>query len=126
MKASSIILTLVFGFAASVFAQEEAAIRPDAVGKEHVGKKIAVEGRVYSNSKTKAGIHLYFAADSTSAFQAVILAKSIYKFQVDVAKKYDRRNVRVTGKVEVQDGKYYIRIEEPSQIKTVAKKRESN
>ncbi len=126
MKASTIVLILVLGFTAAVFAQEEAAIRPDAVGKDQVGKKIAVEGRVYSNSKSKAGIHFYFGADTTTAFQAVVLAKSMYKFQVDVVKKFDRRNVRVTGKVEEQNGKYFIRIDEPSQIKVVAKKRETS
>lgn len=126
MKASTILLVLVVGFVAAVFAQEEAAIRPDAVGKDQVGKKIAVEGRIYSNSKSPAGIHLYFGPDNTTAFQAVVTAKSMYKFQVDVTKKYDRRNVRVTGKVEEQNGKYFIRIDEPSQIKVVAKKRETS
>lgn len=126
MKASTIVLILVFGFAATVFAQEEAAIRPDAVGKDHVGKKIAVEGRIYSNSKSAAGIHLYFGPDITTAFQALVQAKSMYKFQVDVAKKYERRNVRVTGKVEEQNGKYFIRVDEPSQLKVVTKKRETS
>lgn len=126
MKASAIVLILVLGFAAAVFAQEEAAIRPETVGKDQVGKKIAVEGRIYSSSKSAAGIHLYFGADTTTAFQALVQAKSMYKFQVDVAKKYERRNVRVTGKVEEQNGKYFIRIDEPSQLKAVAKKRETS
>jgi len=126
VKASTIVLILVLGFAAAVFAQEEAAIRPDAVGKDHVGKKIAVEGRIYSNSKSPAGIHLYFGPDMTTAFQALVQAKSMYKFQVDVAKKYERRNVRVTGKVEEQNGKYFIRVDEPSQLKAIAKKRETS
>jgi len=50
----------------------------------------------------------------------------MYKFQVDVVKKYERRNVRATGKVEEQSGKYFIRIDDPSQLKVVAKKRETN
>ncbi|HLE70584.1 MAG TPA: hypothetical protein VJH87_12945 [Vicinamibacteria bacterium] len=126
MKASTIALILLLSFAAAVFTQEEAAIRPDAVGKDHVGKKIAVEGRIYSNSKSAAGIHLYFGPDITTAFQALVQAKSMYKFQVDVAKKYERRNVRVTGKVEEQNGKYFIRVDEPSQLKVVTKKRETS
>ena len=126
MKASAIILVLTLGFAAAVFAQEEAAVRPDAVGKDQVGKKIAVEGRIYSNSKSAAGIHLYFGPDTSTAFQALVQAKSIYKFEVDVAKKFDKRNVRVTGKVEEQSGKYFIRVDEPSQLKVVAKKRETS
>lgn len=126
MKASTVLLVLVLGFAAVVFAQEEAALRPDAIGKDQVGKKVAVEGRIYSNSKSPAGMHLYFGPDNTTAFQAVVMAKSMYKFQVDLTKKYNRRNVRVTGKVEEQDGKYFIRIDEPSQIKVVAKKRETS
>jgi len=126
VKASAIILVLTLGFAAAVFAQEEAAVRPDAVGKDQVGKKIAVEGRIYSNSKSAAGIHLYFGPDTSTAFQALVQAKSIYKFEVDVAKKFDKRNVRVTGKVEEQSGKYFIRVDEPSQLKVVAKKRETS
>jgi DNA/RNA endonuclease YhcR with UshA esterase domain len=50
----------------------------------------------------------------------------MYKFQVDLAKKYERRNVRVTGKVEEENGKYFIRVDEPSQLKVVAKKRETS
>ena len=126
MKASTILLVLVLGFTAAVFAQEEAAIRPDAVGKDQVGKKIAVEGRIYSNSKSPAGIHLYFGPDTTTAFQALVQAKSMYKFQVDVVKKYERRNVRLTGKVEEQNGRYFIRVDDPSQLKVVAKKRETS
>lgn len=126
MKTSTIVLILVLGFTASVLAQEEAAIRPDAVGKDQVGKKVAVEGRIYSNAKTEAGIHLYFGADTSTAFQALVQAKSVHKFQVDVAKKFVKRNVRVTGKVEEQSGKFFIRVDEPSQIKVVAKKRETS
>jgi hypothetical protein len=122
VKASAIVLIVLLGFAAAVFAQEEAALRPDAVGKDQVGKTVAVEGRVYSNSKSEAGIHLYFGPDTTTAFQGLVQAKSIHKFQVDVTKKYDKRNVRLTGKVEEQSGKYFIRIDEPSQLKVVAKK----
>lgn len=125
MKAT-IVLILLLGFGAAVFAQEEAALRPDAIGKDQVGKKIAVEGRIYSNSKSAAGIHLYFGPDTTTAFQALVQAKSMYKFQVDVAKKFDKRNVRVTGKVEEENGKFFIRVDDPSQLKAVAKKRETS
>lgn len=124
MKASAIIVAL--GLATAVFAQEEEAIRPDAVGKDQVGKKVAVEGRIYSNSKSAAGIHLYFGPDTSTAFQALVQAKSMHKFQVDVAKKFAKRNVRVTGKVEEESGKFFIRIDEPSQLKVVAKKRETS
>jgi len=126
VKASTIVLILLIGFSAAGIAQEEAAVRPDAVGKDHVGKKVAVEGRIYSNSKSQAGIHLYFGADTSTAFQALVLTKAIYKFEVDVAKKFDKRNVRVTGKVEEQQGKYFIRVDDPSQLKVVAKKRETS
>jgi hypothetical protein len=125
VKASTIVLVLFMVFSVVAFAQEESAIPADAVGKDQVGKKVAVEGRIYSNSKSEAGIHLYFGPDTSTAFQALVQAKSIYKFQVDVAKKYDKRNVRVTGKVEEEKGKFFIRIDEPSQLKVVAKKRET-
>lgn len=122
MKASTFFLGGLLLGAVALAQEETGAVRPDAIGKEHVGKKIAVEGRVYSNSKTDAGIHLYFSPDTSSAFQAIVSAKSVHKFQVDVVKKYDKRNVRVTGKVEEQDGKYFIRIDDPNQIKVVPRK----
>jgi aspartyl/asparaginyl-tRNA synthetase len=122
VKASTFFLGGLLLGAVALAQQETAAVRADDVGKEHVGKKVAVEGRVYSNSKTEAGIHLYFSPDTSSAFQAIVTAKSVYKFQVDVVKKYDKRNVRVTGKVEEQDGKYFIRIDDPNQIKVVPRK----
>jgi hypothetical protein len=125
VKASTIVFILALVLTAFAFGQEE-ALRPDAIGKDQVGKTVAVEGRIYSNSKSPAGIHLYFGPDSSTAFQGLVQAKSMHKFQVDVAKKFDKRNVRVTGKVEEQNGKYFIRIDEPSQLKVVAKKRETS
>jgi hypothetical protein len=125
VKASTIVLILALGVSGLAFAQGE-ALRADAIGKDQVGKNVAVEGRIYSNSKSEAGIHLYFGPDSSSAFQGLVQAKSLHKFQVDVAKKFDKRNVRVTGKVEEESGKFFIRINEPSQLKVVAKKRETS
>lgn len=117
----------LLGLSTVVLAQEESdALRPEEIGAAQVGQKVAVEGRVYSNSKSGAGIHLYFGADTSTAFQALVQAKSLHKFQVDVAKKYDKRNVRVTGKVEEESGKFFIRIDDPSQLKVVAKKRETS
>jgi hypothetical protein len=122
VKASTIVLILLMVFSVAALAQEGSAIPADAVGKDQVGKKVAVEGRIYSNSKSEAGIHLYFGPDTSTAFQALVQAKSIHKFQVDVTKKFDKRNVRVTGKVEEEKGKFFIRIDDPSQLKVVAKK----
>ena len=126
MRAVSLVLALSFvALSGSVaFAQE--ALRPTEVGADHVDQEIAVEGRIYSNGKSKSGIHLYFGADTSTAFQGIVLASHLHKFKVDVVKKYNRRNVRVTGKVETQDGKYYIRIREPKQIKVVPRKRRSS
>ncbi len=61
MKASAIVLILALGVSVLAFAQGE-ALHPDAIGKDQVGKNVAVEGRIYSNSKSAAGIHLYFGA----------------------------------------------------------------
>lgn len=126
MRVPALALIVLAGFGASAIAQDASeAIRPDQVSADLLGKKISVEGRIYSNSKSAAGIHLYFSPDTTTAFQAIVVAKSVYKFQVDVTKKYDKRNVRVTGKLETEAGKFFIRIDDPSQIKTVARKTES-
>jgi hypothetical protein len=126
MKASALALAVLLCSGAAAIAQEAPeALRPDQVSANLVGKKISVEGRIYSNSKSEAGIHLYFSPDTTTAFQAIIVAKSVYKFQVDVTKKFVKRNVRVTGKLETEAGKFFIRVDDPSLIKTVARKTES-
>ena len=126
MRTSALVLSFLLLFGLVGFAQKGTkALRPTEVGKEQLGKEIAVEGRVYSAGRSKSGIHLYFGADTSTAFQAIVLGSHLHKFKVDVEKKYSRRNVRVTGKLEEQDGKYYIRIREPKQIKVVPRKRRS-
>jgi len=124
MRASALALS-IFLLGATAFAQIE-TMRPTAVTAEQVGEEIAVEGRIYTNGKSKSGIHLYFGADTTTAFQAIVLASELHKFKVDVEKKYTRRNVRVTGEVLEQEGKYYILIREPKQIKVVPRKRRTS
>lgn len=124
MRASALALS-IFLLGATAFAQIE-TMRPTAVTAEQVGEEIAVEGRIYTNGKSKSGIHLYFGADTTTAFQAIVLASELHKFKVDVEKKYTRRNVRVTGEVMEQEGKYYILIREPKQIKVVPRKRKTS
>ncbi len=129
MRASALALSIfllgLFLLGATAFAQIE-TMRPTAVTAEQVGEEIAVEGRIYTNGKSKSGIHLYFGADTTKAFQAIVLASELHKFKVDVEKKYTRRNVRVTGEVMEQEGKYYILIREPKQIKVVPRKRKTS
>lgn len=129
MRASALALSIfllgLFLLGATAFAQIE-TMRPTAVTAEQVGEEIAVEGRIYTNGKSKSGIHLYFGADTTTAFQAIVLASELHKFKVDVEKKYTRRNVRVTGEVMEQEGKYYILIREPKQIKVVPRKRKTS
>ncbi len=123
MKTSRVFLGVFLLLGVVALAQQDtSALRPEEVGKDQVGKKVAVEGRIYSDAKTNVGIHLYFSADTSTAFQAIVPANAIYKFKVDIVKKYDKRNVRVTGKVEEESGRFYIRIDEPSQIKVVAHK----
>ncbi len=122
MRASALALSILFLLGATAFAQIE-TMRPNAVTSEQVGEEIAVEGRIYTNGKSESGIHLYFGADTTKAFQAIVLGSELHKFKVDVEKKYTRRNVRVTGEVLEQEGKFYILIREPKQIKVVPRKR---
>ena len=65
---------LVLLLAAAAFAQdppagEEDFLRPNAVTADHAGESLVVEGRVAEVRRTNAGLHLYFGADMTSAFQ---------------------------------------------------------
>lgn len=123
MRASVVVATILLLYGSVSFAQGSKPVSPTEITADHLGKDISVVGRVYAAGDSPAGIHLYFGADNSSAFQAIILAKSAHKFKVDIKKKYSKRNVRVSGKVEEQEGKYYIRIEEPKQIKVVPRKR---
>jgi len=98
-------------------------IKPSQVTAEHVGQEIAVEGRTAVNRKTQAGIHIYFGADTSSAFQALIPMSALHRFKVDPLKAFDKRNVRVTGEVEQELGKFFIRVTETKQMKVVPRKR---
>ncbi|HXV64596.1 MAG TPA: hypothetical protein VEK15_28115 [Vicinamibacteria bacterium] len=125
MNVRALLTLLVLGLAALSLAQGD-AIRPTEITAEQVGQTVVVEGRVYSSNKTAAGIHLYFGADTSTAFQALVTSASIHKFQVDIEKQYSSRNVRVTGKLEEDNGRLFVRIEEPSQIKVAPRKRGTN
>ena len=114
-------LILALGLADSASADEP--IKARDVTAEHVGQELAVEGRTATNRKTQAGIHIYFGADTTSAFQALIPMSALHKFKVDPMKAFDKRNVRVTGEVEEEKGKFFIRVTETKQIKVVPRKR---
>ncbi|HSF17484.1 MAG TPA: hypothetical protein VLK65_18215 [Vicinamibacteria bacterium] len=122
MKVRALLMLLVLGLAALSVAQGT-AIRPEEITAERVGQTVVVEGRVYSSNKTSAGIHLYFGADTSTAFQALVTSASFHKFKVDIEKQYSSRNVRVTGKLEQDSGRFFVRIEEPSQIKVAPRKR---
>ena len=126
MRAAALAFATLFLLGTNTFAQTE-VMRATEVTADQVGEEIAVEGRVYSNAKEESGaIHLYFGADTTSAFRAIVPSGDLHKFKVDVQTKYTKRNVRVTGKVEEQNSTYYILIREPKQIKVVPRKRGTN
>ena len=126
MRAISIALITLASLSLSVFAQAQSkTLKPTEIGADHVGKDVAVVGRIYQNNMSKSGIHLYFGADMSTSFQAIIPNSSKHKFKVDIQKKFNQRNVRVTGKVAESGGRYYIRVDEPKQIKVVPRKRRS-
>jgi hypothetical protein len=102
--------------------EEEEAIAPDKVS-EHAGEKVSVEGRVYSIGLTAAGYHIYFGADVSTSFQVLIPRDAVGKYQVDPKLRYDRRNLRVTGKILEESGKFYIEARDPKQIKIIPRKR---
>lgn len=126
MRTSLVAAATVLLFAPGLFAQGSKSIKPTEVTADHLGEDISVEGRVYTAGESNSGVHLYFGADNSSAFQAIILASQLHNFKVDVKKKYSKRNVRVSGTVEEQEGKFYIRVREPKQIKVVPRKRRSS
>ena len=107
----------------ATFAQGSKTFNPDDVGADQLGKTVAVQGRVHTTAESKSRIHLFFGADDTTAFQAIVMASELHNFKVDVRKKFGTRNVRVRGKVEEVEGNYFIRVKTSSQLKVVPRGR---
>ena len=120
---------LVLLLAAAAFAQdppagEEDFLRPNAVTADHAGESLVVEGRVAEVRRTNAGLHLYFGADMTSAFQVLIPTDRLHLWTgTDPEKRYSRRNLRVTGTVEEEGGRLFITATGTDQIKIVPRRR---
>lgn len=123
-RLSLLVVCLAFLAAAVAAFPVDEPISPSAVA-EYVGKVVSVEGRVYQVRKGSVGIHLYFDPDPTQGFQALIPADALYKFKVDPMLRYDKRNVRVTGKIEEDSGRYFIRVTETKNIRVAPRKRGS-
>ncbi|MFQ5791055.1 MAG: hypothetical protein ACE5JI_11345 [Acidobacteriota bacterium] len=102
--------------------KEDGAILAKDAG-EHVGETVAIEGRVFQTARTVGGVHLYFNPDFSSGFQALIASKFVHKFKVDPLVRYNKRNVRVTGKVQEENGRPYILVTNPKQLKVLPRKR---
>lgn len=122
--AATLATGLPVGFAQSASAQ--AAKAADAISwekaREHVGKVVTVQGMVFSTKRRPIAISLSFHPNFPDYFQVIIPVNAIAKWKVDPAVYYNKRLVRVTGKVEESHGNHFIRLTDPKKIERVQKK----
>jgi len=104
----------------------QASKSAEAIGwekaREQVGKVVTVEGTVYKANRRPTGISLSLHPTFPDYFQVIIPAVAIAKWKVDPSIYYNKRLIRVTGKVEESQGHHFIRLTDPKQIERVQKK----
>jgi hypothetical protein len=90
--------------------------------RENVGKVVTVEGIVFSTKRRPIAITLSFHPNFPDYFSVIIPASAIAKWKVDPAVYYQKRLVRVTGKVEESQGNHFIRLTDPKKIERLQRK----
>lgn len=114
--------------------EKEAEAIPWEEAKKHVGEMVTIEGLVSRTERKSGGVFLHFHPRSPDNFQVVIPGTVLAKFKLDPVIYYERRRVRVTGKVEevwknpagiLYQGSPFIQLDDPKKIKVVRKKSET-
>lgn len=85
---------------------------------EYIGQRVIVTGKVVNTYDAGEAVFLNFAEDYNNTFTAVIFASDKYKFEVNPAKFYLHKAVKVRGKVKQYKGAPEIVVKTPKQIKT--------
>ena len=87
---------------------------------QHVGSRIAAEGRVVATHNSGRACFLNFDEDWRGKFHAVIFASSFRDFPEAPEEHFLNRNIRLIGEVEVHRGAPQIVVESPEQIQLLA------
>jgi micrococcal nuclease len=83
---------------------------------DHVGRLVAVEGRVVATYNSGKVCHLNFHEDYRRYFSVAIFSQDFAKFPPSPEQYYLKRNVRVTGIVKSYKGAPEIIVNDPGQI----------
>lgn len=85
---------------------------------QNVGSNVILKGYVASVTEREKVAYLNFDKKyPNNTFTCVIFSKNFYKF--DELKNYDKKNVEVSGKITVYNGKPQIILEDSDQIKII-------
>lgn len=86
--------------------------------RKNVGKDIAVNGFVERTNKSRSGNH--FLNFRASEFSVICFSSDVKNFSNGgPAKQFEKKQVHVTGKLELYKNKLQIKLRHPSQIKIV-------
>lgn len=83
---------------------------------QHVGRLMAVEGRIVATYNSGKVCHLNFHEDYRRYFSVTIFGQDLAKFPPEPEQHYLKRNVRVTGFVKSYKGAPQIIVNDPAQI----------
>lgn len=120
----------IIGLPAVIVAQDPNAKKEEEAvswqqAESYVGKLVTIEGRCINTRRVPGAIHLEFHGDFASHFRIVIPQTAVSKFQSDPLVRYKQRNLRVTGKVQVDRGVPYMKISDPKTIEIVPVKKKA-
>ncbi|MFH1428525.1 MAG: protein kinase [Candidatus Margulisiibacteriota bacterium] len=114
------IAALLLFWSAMAFGQEVITWQQAA---EHIGENVTVEGKVLNTYNSGKVIFINFDADYVNNLSAVIFKQNVANFPEAPEKYYDKKTVRVSGKIIEYKGKPEIIVSSPSQIEIVADKK---
>ena len=91
------------------------------VGADHVGEEITVGGRALDVRLVRgSGVQISFM----SGFLALIPETHVYLWkEVDPLKRYQGRDLQITGEVMQENDQLFIGVTEPDQLKVVQRRR---
>ena len=91
------------------------------VGADHVGEEITVGGRALDVRLIRGtGVRISFL----SGFLALIPETHVHLWkELDPVKRYEGRNLQITGEVMQENDQLFISVTEPDQVKVVQRRR---
>lgn len=102
-------------------AEEVEVVGVRDVGADHVGEEITVGGRALDVRMVRGtGVRISFL----SGFLALIPETHVHLWkELDPVKRYEGRNLQITGEVMQENDQLFIGVTEPDQVKVVQRRR---